>query len=161
MIEFTISRVVLCVCGVTLLAASMSVLEPVQENNESEMMDELTDSIADLLDVFEQSHADELILHGSELLPSGDHVLTVSGHIVRIHNGKCESVSPTEFGGEFTLTWNDDIVVRKSVTEGLGDLTDGGDEDIDLLLTVVDVCGCPGTAIQTVSHVERMGTVHA
>ena len=70
MIEFTLSRVVMCVCGIALLAAVTGILGAVNDDSENGMMDGLADSVADVLDRFEGSETDELTLRGTELLPS-------------------------------------------------------------------------------------------
>ena len=50
MIEFTLSRVVMCVCGIALLAAVTGILGAVNDDSEDGMMDELAESVADVLD---------------------------------------------------------------------------------------------------------------
>ena len=161
MIEFTLSRVVMCVCGIALLAAVTGILGAVNDDSESGMMDGLADSVADILDRFEGSETDELTLRGTELLPSDDHVLTVSGHVVTITCGDRTSKAATSYGGAFELRRSTSVTLSKSVPEGLGDVPDGIGEHVDLLGRVVDVRGGAGAAVDPAGDVEGMGAVHA
>lgn len=148
MMEFTISRVVLCTCGVALLCASLAVVGGAGDRTVSEMDDGSADRIARILDAFESSATQELAVEGSDLLPSDGYVLTVKGHLVALTspNGRI-SMATTSCDQEFELSWSGSIVLKKSVPEGLGDLPDGVGEDVHLLEGVVDVGGSAGAAV--------------
>lgn len=160
MIEFTLSRVVLCMCGITLMAASIGALGIVNDSHESGMSDDLADSVADLLDRFQDSEADEMVLRGHDILPSDSHVLRVSDGVVTVEHDDRVSKAATSFDGSFDLTRGSEVVLMKSLTECLGDVTDCVGEDVHLLDGVVDVRGGPGTPVDTARHVERMSAVH-
>lgn len=160
MIEFTLSRVVLCMCGITLMAASIGVLGVVNDSHESEMSDDLADSVADLLDRFQESEADEMVLRGHDILPSDGHVLRVSDGVVTVEHDGRVSMAATSFDGGFELTRGSEVVLRKSLAECLGDVADRVGEDVHLLDGVVDVRGGPGAPVDAARHVEGMGAVH-
>lgn len=77
MIEFTISRVVLCVCGVALLALAMSAVGTTEDRIGSDLDEEAAQEIADILDRFEESVLTSLTLEAADVLPSAEHTLTV------------------------------------------------------------------------------------
>ncbi len=160
MIEFTLSRVVLCVCGVTLLMASMSTMDLVDEENEGEMDADLAESVADILDRFQQSSAETLTLRGTEIVPDEHHTVLVRDHVVTVTRDGHESKAYTEYGGSLEITIHTEVTLMRSITEGLDDGTYGGDEGVDLRDIVVQVGGCTGAALDTMGHVERMGAMH-
>ena len=160
MIEFTISRAALCICAACLLTVGLAVMDSAEDRNESEMCDDLAESIAAILDRFESSESTELRLRGYELIPLDGQIATVGGNIVSVTHGTSVSTAYTEYDGSFTLDRHSEVTLKKSVAEGLGDLPDGGDERIDLLLGVVDVRGGTGAPFDPTGHVERMGAVH-
>lgn len=148
MMEFTISRVVLCTCGVALLCASLAVVGGAGDRTVSDMDDGSAERIAGILDAFESSVTQELTVEGSDLLPSDGYFLTVKAHMVALTspNGKMY-MATTSFDQEFELSWSGSIVLKKSVPEGLGDLPDSVGEDVHLLEGVVDVGGSAGAAV--------------
>lgn len=160
MIEFTLSRVVLCICCISLLAASVGILETSNDRDEGLMNDDLAEGIADLLDRFQASEADEMVLRGYELLPSESHVLIVKDHVVTVTDGGRQSKAATAYGGSVELDHVSEVVIRKSLSEGLGDMPDGVGEDVDLIDRVVDVRGRTGATVDAARDIERMSAMH-
>ena len=105
MIEFTLSRVTLCVCGVILLVAVTGVVQSVYDMDRSDEDDHLVQRIGYLLDVFESSEVDELILDGSMILPS-EYQLYVHDGFVELSNGTKTHVALTGYQGEFVLSYD-------------------------------------------------------
>ena len=161
MMEFTLSRVVLCACGIALLAVAMSVVEDTEDRAETEMDSETVVRIASMLDNFEDSVSQELTVNGWEVLPSADHVLRVGNNIVTLECRGSASVAYTSWNGELELTWTSSGTIVRSVAEGLGDAPDGVGEDVYLLRGVVDVGGGAGASVDSARDVERMGAVHS
>ena len=156
MIEFTLSRVVLCVCGVALLAAAMGVFAGAEERVDSDLDGEAAARIADMLDRFEDSVLDTYVIEATDVLPTPDHVLTVGDHMVVLECDGRKAIAYTESDAEFVLDWfsgSHTLVREPSVAEGLGDVPDGVGEDVDLLGGVVDVGGGAGAAVDASGHV--------
>lgn len=140
MMEFIASRSVMCVCGVVLLASVLGFMSTMEEDENASQSELLAGSFASMLDRFESSDADALILRGNEMVPDEDVMITVADHLVRIeHDGRTFSAYTT-FGGTFVLTKGTIAEISKgSVPEGLGDLPDRIDEYVDLASIVVDI----------------------
>lgn len=161
MIEFTMSRVVLCICGVMILASAMAVMDSSEERTTDILDSDVADRVVRILDTFEASVAQELVLDGRDVLPSEDCILEVTDHIVSLESGSGTVTRYTVFGQDFELSYDGSVTLRKSVPEGVGDLPDGVGEDVDLLGAVVDVRRCPGAPLDPSGYVERVGTVHS
>ena len=110
MIEFTLSRVVLCSCGVAMMLCVTGALAGIYDSETSATDGDLADRISHMLDVFDSSETDEIILDGSMILPEGYH-LRVKENYVEIYNGESKHVSATGYGGSFELSWNGTAVV--------------------------------------------------
>lgn len=149
MIEFTLSRVCLCVCGITMLAAAIGVMDIVQDDDESYADQELVERIASILDSFERSPMDSVTIDGSLILPTSDHSVRVHQGVVELMHGNRTYLAMTAFQQDLELSYGSTVTVERSVTKGLGDLADGVREDVDLLKAVVQVCRGPRTAIDT------------
>lgn len=160
MMEFTMSRVAVCACGVMMLAAALGIAAHAEDSMRHDMEGVIVKDVASMLDSFDASGLDELFLVGSEILPSASHVLRVGGNIVVLESPDGERMSYTEYVGEFELGYRDEIVLR-SVPEDFRYVADGGDEGVHLLDRVVDVRGCPSAAVDPPGDVERMGAMHA
>lgn len=117
MIEFTLSRVVLCVCGAVLLASALGALSLAEEGRDADLSDDLAGSIAATLDRFNSSKADSLWLDGNTLLPTKETMVHVHDHVVTVvYNGK-KSLAYTDYSGDFDLQWGSGIVLTKSGIE--------------------------------------------
>ena len=160
MIEFTLSRTVLAVCGLALLLVAVGTVSDSGERIESDMDSQAAVRLAGILDGFESSVLTEITLNGWELLPSADHTLEVRDHVVTLTDGEAPHSAYTGYGGAFVLSWGSSIRLEKSLAEGLGNLADGVGEDVDVLEVVVQVCRGPRAAVYPAGDVERMGAVH-
>ena len=110
MIEFTLSRVVLCACGIVLISSVTGVLGGIYDNDVSHIDDRLADRIAYMLDVFDSSDTDELILDGVSILPR-EYYLRVHDNFVELYGGEKMHISSTNYGGNFELSWNGIVTV--------------------------------------------------
>lgn len=81
MIEFTLSRAAMTVCGVILLAAIVAPFTGFFENNENDMCQEQCDNISDMIDSFYESEAEETIISANSFLPP-DSQIRFDKHLV-------------------------------------------------------------------------------
>lgn len=102
MMEFTMSRVAVCVCGAILLMTVIGVIGGIHDVEEYGMDDELTGRISRMLDEFQASGVDTMVLEGCSILPSGC-TLRVGNGVVEVSNGDARHISITSFIGEFSL----------------------------------------------------------
>ena len=114
MLEFTMSRVVLCVCGVILLGSVCIPLLGMYSTNENVLMTESTDSIAAMIDSFYGSEADTMILRGWDILPGNDCSLNVDGHNVTLSDSNGEYRSLISYKSYFSLSYNEMITLERS-----------------------------------------------
>lgn len=147
MIEFTLSRVCMCVCGVLMLAAAVGYLGVLEDHREDRADQELADDIASMLDSFQTSKLEELYLEGSSILPSGDFRVTVADGLVELSHGDGRFYSKTVYGSSFELDHGSSVTLTRSVPEGLGDVADRIGEDVHLLQAVIEVDGGPCAAV--------------
>ena len=106
MIEFTISRVCMGICGLILLAA---VVSPVIGMYESEAMgteSRIPENLANLIDDFHRSKMDVLIISMSDILPSSASFAEFDGHGITVTTERgtyrgWTAVSLTSDGGVF------------------------------------------------------------
>ena len=110
MIEFTISRVVLCACGMILILSVAGVLNGVYDRNEEQLNNDLADRFAYMLDVFQSSDDDTLVLDGIRILPEGCTAHIHDGFVELLDNDR-RHMATTEFKGEFLLKWGDIVTV--------------------------------------------------
>ncbi len=105
MMEFTMSRVCLCACGIILLAAVAAPASSVFDDRAERCLEETADRLAEALDTFWDSEADVMTLRMSAVLPDPSCSLCLDGHkVIVIRNGReypalSETVSePMELG---------------------------------------------------------------
>ncbi|MBE6527691.1 MAG: hypothetical protein E7Z64_00745 [Thermoplasmata archaeon] len=108
MIEFTFSRVTLCVCGVILLISVAGCLGGIYDMDIEAEDEHLASRIAHMLDSFESSEVDEMILDGSMILPEG-YTLNVHDGFVELRKGDKVSIASTEYQSAFELDHGDVI----------------------------------------------------
>lgn len=114
MLEFTLSRVVLCVCGVILLGSVCIPLSGMYSSNEDVLMTESTDSIAVMIDSLYNSEADAMVIRGWDILPNNDCSLKVEGHNVIINNSDGEYRSLISHMSYFSLSYNEIVTLERS-----------------------------------------------
>ncbi|MDO5861549.1 MAG: hypothetical protein Q4Q58_01935 [Thermoplasmata archaeon] len=115
MIEFTLSRAVLCACAVTILGAAIGYGIAYLDGTESDMTDDLADSVADLLDRFQESVLYELTLVGTDLIPDEGQVVTVENGVVTVTHGDKVSRAWTSYEGSFTLERSGQVTLTKDL----------------------------------------------
>ncbi|MBE6523357.1 MAG: hypothetical protein E7Z65_00570 [Thermoplasmata archaeon] len=106
MIEFTISRVVMCACGVILLISVTGVLDGIYDLDRSDEDERLVLRIGYMLDAFESSDVDELFLDGASILPEG-YGLKVRGGFVELYSESDRHISMTSYSSEFELSYGE------------------------------------------------------
>ncbi|MDI9379052.1 MAG: hypothetical protein QM390_05030 [Candidatus Thermoplasmatota archaeon] len=90
MIEFTLSRVALGICGILLLASVIPFVESAHEDRVDDGMSAQAGSIAALVDSFWSSGSDSLTVCAGELLPTASSTLRFEGHFVILeYEGTC------------------------------------------------------------------------
>ncbi len=114
MIEFTLSRAVMCVCGIALLGVALGVMTDAEDAKESEMDEDLAESLASLLDRFQNSRSQKLVLRGEDLIPREGQTVSVSDHIVTVTRDGKESRAYTLYDGSFELARDTETEVVKS-----------------------------------------------
>lgn len=85
MIEFTMSRVALIICGLAVLTAVALPLQSFYDERYDSSMEHTADKVAFILDEFWASEADTLTLRGWEILPSADCFIEIDGHNLTVH----------------------------------------------------------------------------
>lgn len=115
MLEFTMSRVVLCICGAVLLGAVAIPFSGICSSNEDVQMTETADSIAEMVDSFYRSEADEMTLRGWDILPDPGCSMRAEGHILILENDGKEYRSLISCISEgFSLSYNGTVTLEKS-----------------------------------------------
>lgn len=117
MIEFTYSRITLCVCGMILLGSICIPLADMYSSNEDVMMTGNADRIAYMLDSMHDSDVDTITLRGWDILPYPDCRLSVDGYKLVLKNSKKEYVSYTVNESHLSLGYNEEI--RLKITDGI------------------------------------------
>lgn len=82
MMEFTLSRTVLIVCGAILMAAVAVPISDIYGAETSDSAGGVAENAASVIDAFLCADVDELFLDGASLLPSVGYSLIVDGHCV-------------------------------------------------------------------------------
>jgi len=85
LIEFTMSRVILIVCGMAILASVAIPLQSFYDEKYDHSMEDAADRISFVLDEFWASEADTMTLRGWEILPSSDCFVEIEGHDLIVH----------------------------------------------------------------------------
>ncbi|MDN5358038.1 MAG: hypothetical protein AB7D42_00200 [Candidatus Methanomethylophilaceae archaeon] len=115
MLEFTMSRVVLCICGVVLLGAVAIPFSGICSSNEDVRMTETADSIAEMIDSFYRSEADTMTLRGWDILPDAGCSMRAEGHVLILENNGKEYRSLIFCESEgFSLSYNGTVALERS-----------------------------------------------
>ena len=111
MMEFTLARVVMIVCGTVLLAAVIPPVATAFDNEESEEVQEQTEMICGMLDSFYRSEADEMTLSLNSILPHNSSI-SMDGHMVRVSSGEqtCTFGTAVELESDKEFYSSNDIV---------------------------------------------------
>ena len=121
MIEFTLSRVCLSVCGLLLLASVIVPVTGMYDRQAAGMESNVPDDIASLVTAFYHSEMEELTVPMSDILPSASSYVEMNGHVITLttERGTYKSGTgvhvTTDDGNVFT--YHD--VIRLSKGEGI------------------------------------------
>ena len=94
MMEFTLSRVTISICGLILMAAMIAPVIHVFEESEEQNLQAIADKTAGLIDRFERSKADTMILSMGDILPGPSFSMTMENGILTIDDGERSYRSP-------------------------------------------------------------------
>jgi len=94
LMEFTLSRVVMGMCGLLVLAAVLSPLSAVYENKEDSGLQSQCDAVARMIDAFSGSEMSHMELSGSDIIPH-DCTLTFDGNVITLTYDDREYLSYT------------------------------------------------------------------
>jgi len=111
MMEFTLSRVCMSVCGLILLAAIIVPVTGMYESKTVRMESGISDDIADLVDDFYYSEMSVLTISMSDILPSTSSYIEFNGHMVILTTDRGTYKSGTDV-----------IVVSGGIPFGYGDI---------------------------------------
>lgn len=115
MIEFTLSRVSLLMCGVVLLAAIIIPVTDYYDAKEETDMNRTAESISLMIDSFWDSDADTMILRGWDILPSADCSLSIDEHIVSLNTNKGSYRVPISHpSNQITMSYNDIVEIERN-----------------------------------------------
>lgn len=85
MMEFTLSRVILCIAGVLILGALIvPVMDAFEERNYESYQDQ-SDRIASMFDTFYTSDVDEITIHMDRILPQ-DCQMGLEGNVLTLYH---------------------------------------------------------------------------
>ena len=87
MMEFTLARLTMAVCGVILLASVIPPVASLFENEEDAGMQEQSEVLCRMIDAFYQSEADEMIICLNTVLPQGSSV-SIDGYLITMIDGE-------------------------------------------------------------------------
>lgn len=121
MIEFTLSRVTLCVCGAILLGAVCLPISEIYSAEEDVLMIENADSIADMVDSFWYSGADVMVLKGWDILPSPDCHIEAEGNMIFLRDSEKEYRSYLTHSSYFILGYDEEISLIRT-EEGISEM---------------------------------------
>jgi len=115
MIEFTLSRVCLTVCGIVLLTSVSASLIVLYDGSVDGRVQTLANDTAGLMDRFDRSSADVMTLSMREILPGPEYIMEVDGHLLMLgKEQKRYSAVAVAYMGSGTFTYNDIIEIRKA-----------------------------------------------
>ena len=112
MIEYTVSIVTVCACGMVLLMAVTGTLQGVYDSDTETMDDGLAERLAHILDSYMASGNDTLILDGVRVLPEGCFMRVHDG-FVELYRGEEMHIAMTDYPGEFELDCNDVVTIGR------------------------------------------------
>ena len=95
MMEFTLTRVAMVICGAVILAAVLPPITSAFDNEQSTELQEQTELICSMLDTFYASEADEMVICLNTILPLNSSI-SMDGHLVTIMNDGEKFLGGTE-----------------------------------------------------------------
>jgi len=112
MIEFTMSRVCMSICGLVLLAAVIVPVTGMYDSKTVTMESGSADDIAKLIDSFHYSETETFTAAMSDILPNSSSYMELKGHTVIL----------TTERGTYRAAVNADIVIKDGIVFGHGDI---------------------------------------
>ena len=107
MMEFTLSRVVLAVCGILLLGAVVVPLTASEDSTVSNLYQEEVDLIAETVSTFYESSQDVSIIDMGDLLPTDECSLKFDGREITLSDGTHEYKAYCEYTVESVKEYYD------------------------------------------------------
>ncbi len=116
MIEFTLSRVAVIICGVIMLGAVFAPVSALFEEEEADGMAAAADHASAILDRFWESETDVLTLRGSDILPGPGCRLEIAGQNVSLidSSGKEYRTAVAHGLESFVLSYNDVVELTRN-----------------------------------------------
>ena len=116
MMEYTMARVAMVMCGVILLAAVMPPIASMYDGGESAVMQDQSETLCRMLDSFHDSEAEEMTICLQTVLPQ-DSSVVMDGYFVTIIDDDNEYRYNTEYvleSDKGVYTGNDYIRITKN-----------------------------------------------
>jgi hypothetical protein len=116
MMEFTLARVCMGVCGLMLLAAVVAPVTGMYESHTAKMESDVSDDIAKLIDSFYYSEMDEIVIAMNDILPNVMSYAEFSGYLVTLttDRGVYKSGTNVPVISEGTFGYSDMVRLYKS-----------------------------------------------
>ena len=117
MMEYTLARIAVIMCGVILLAAVIPPVTSVYDEGESAGMQDQSEALCRMLDSFHESEAEEMTICLNTVLPQNSSV-TIDRYFVTVIDGDHQSRYNTEYTLESdkdVYTGNDYVRITKNV----------------------------------------------
>lgn len=112
MMEFTISRVALCICGIVLISVGVAVADFNNEQKESSELEDVGKSVSFLLDNFWFSELESIHIP-DDLIKVPGCVVTVSSGVVTVSCNGLEYSTVTSYPGSIEFGYNHGIDVNR------------------------------------------------
>ena len=118
MLEFTMSRVSVFVCGAILLSLIIIPVSGIYDEKENVEMINMTDTVTNMIDSFWDSEVDVMTIRGWDILPSPNTLLSIEGHIVTVQkDDRSYKGMIKHAANEITLSYNQILKVERGEEE--------------------------------------------
>jgi hypothetical protein len=118
LLEFTMSRVSVFICGAILLSLVIIPVSGIYGEKEDIGMTDMTDTVTNMMDSFWGSEVDVMTIRGWDILPSPNASLSIQGHIVTIHkDGRSYRGMIEHAANDITLSYNQILKVERGGEE--------------------------------------------
>ena len=119
MMELTLSRVCMGICGIILLTAVVVPLADMFQESSNDDIQDITDKTAATLVRFERSSADTLVISMKDILPDRSCSLRIDDGILTITSGNKEYTASVPRSIEGVTCSFDDIIEIKKTSDGM------------------------------------------
>ena len=118
MLEFTMSRVSVFICGAILLSLIIIPVSGIYDEKENVEMINMTDTVTNMIDSFWDSEVDIMTIRGWDILPSPNTLLSIEGHIVTVQkDDRSYKGMIKHAANEITLSYNQILKVERGEEE--------------------------------------------